>query len=60
MTAPSTEAKPTWVRAEIPDSTHRALRVRQNKKENETNIRPQMTEVVAEALTEWANSQPQQ
>jgi hypothetical protein len=54
MAATTTSEDTVWVRAEIPESTHRALRTKQNKKEEDTNKRPQMTEVVAEALNEWA------
>lgn len=54
----STTTKSTLnVRAEIPQSTHNALRIRQSKKEIDTGTRPHMTEVVAEALGEWAETQ---
>jgi hypothetical protein len=51
----SNVSEPTvWVRAEIPETTHKLLRSKQNKIEDETGKRPQMTEVAAEALNEWA------
>jgi hypothetical protein len=54
MADETTSEDTVWVRAEIPESTHRVLRIKQNKKQDDTNKRPQMTEVVAEALNEWA------
>lgn len=49
-----------WVRGEIPKSTHRMLRAKQNKQEEDTDKRPDMTEIVAAALNEWATSQQNQ
>ncbi|MGI4871465.1 MAG: hypothetical protein ACRYFX_09840 [Janthinobacterium lividum] len=46
------------VRAKIRASTHNALKVKQSRKVIDTQgTRPDMTEVVAEALDEWASRQ---
>lgn len=46
------------VRARIRATTHKALKMKQSKKELDTHgERPDMTTVVAEALDEWAAQQ---
>jgi hypothetical protein len=47
------------VRGTIPVATHKALKARQNKMEEDDDIRPPLTEVVAMALDEWAAQQQQ-
>jgi hypothetical protein len=54
MTATATPEETVWIRAEIPKSTHKALRAKQNKIEKDTDKRPDMMEVAAQALNEWA------
>lgn len=46
------------VRAEIAEGTHRALKQEQSRRELETGQRPQITEVVAMILNEWALTNP--
>ena len=57
MATTPTKERTMNVRAEIDESTHRALKQEQSRRELETGQRPQMTEVVALVLTEWAQVQ---
>ncbi len=58
MTDTSPTERTVNIRAEIDEGTHRALKQAQSRRELETGTRPQMTEVVALILTEWAAQQP--
>ena len=56
--APSVATETTRnVRGAVSELTHKALRKRQNSLEDAKGSRPQLTEVVAMALSEWAASQ---
>jgi hypothetical protein len=56
QTTPETTRK---VRAEINDATHKALQIRQNRIQESTGTRPQITDVISAALNEWAALQNQ-
>lgn len=45
------------VRGAVSVQTHKALKVKQSHLDIETGSRPQMTEVVAQILNDWAQRQ---
>lgn len=46
------------IRAELEESTHKALRQEQSRRELDTGKRPHLASLVASILREWAIQQP--